>query len=438
MPANRKAQIERINQVSAMARTSWITLLAYLAFICVTLLGVEDADFFLPSRQTRLPLIDVSIPTTSFFVFAPILAAALYVYLHIILLKLWDAFADLTDPTFEGQRVGDALVPWLVNDWALTLKGGAYTPDGPLRALGNLASLLLVWGAAPAVLAGFWWRSMPAHRPLLSLLLAGCFLVSLATAIIAWQTARAWLTGHSDIARPSHGPSRPPAPQATRRQPITAAHNFVHGLLTSLRLYAGIWALAAALAWITLVRTAWPSADNPPLARADVSGVEMVVLPDSWRDWENARTAFREVWCKREGLDVAVCARAYSSDTGLPKDQASRELCNRPGIEEGASCEEAFAEVSDRFNLDWRLERASAARSNLSGLDLSGRDLRGVLGFGVTMVGVNLADARLEGADLRMAWLEGANLGNARLERADLRGAQLELAESPRCVDGGD
>ena len=109
MPANRKAQIERINQVSAMARTSWITLLAYLAFICVTLLGVEDADFFLPSRQTRLPLIDVSIPTTSCFVFAPILAAALYVYLHIILLKLWDAFADLTDPTFEGQRVGEGV-----------------------------------------------------------------------------------------------------------------------------------------------------------------------------------------------------------------------------------------------------------------------------------------------------------------------------------------
>ena len=215
MPANRKAQIERINQVSAMARTSWITLLGYLAFICVTLLGVEDADFFLPSRQTRLPLIDVSIPTTSFFVFAPILAAALYVYLHIILLKLWDAFADLTDPTFEGQRVGDALVPWLVNDWALTLKGGAYTPDGPLRALGNLASLLPSSGARPLPFspASGGAPCPPTHPPLLSLLLAGCFIVSLATAIIAWQTARAWLTGHSDIARPSPVLRDPPPPK---------------------------------------------------------------------------------------------------------------------------------------------------------------------------------------------------------------------------------
>lgn len=82
-----KAQIERINQVSAMARTSWIALLGYLAFIGVTLLAVEDADFFVPSRKTSLPLIGVDIPTASFFVFAPILAAALYIYLHIILLN---------------------------------------------------------------------------------------------------------------------------------------------------------------------------------------------------------------------------------------------------------------------------------------------------------------------------------------------------------------
>jgi hypothetical protein len=70
-------QIARINQISAIALTSWLALLGYLAFIGVTLLGVEDADFFVPARQTDLPLVDVAIPTFSFFLFAPILAAAL-------------------------------------------------------------------------------------------------------------------------------------------------------------------------------------------------------------------------------------------------------------------------------------------------------------------------------------------------------------------------
>ena len=111
MPANRKAQIERINQVSAMARTSWIALLGYLAFVGVTLLGVEDADFFVPSRQTQLPLVDVSIPTASFFIFAPILAAALYIYLHIILLKLWDAIADANTRASTGTPSGITSTP---------------------------------------------------------------------------------------------------------------------------------------------------------------------------------------------------------------------------------------------------------------------------------------------------------------------------------------
>ena len=55
-------QIKRINEISLMARTTWFGLLAYLAFVGVTLLGVEDADFFVPSRQTQLPLVNVSDP----------------------------------------------------------------------------------------------------------------------------------------------------------------------------------------------------------------------------------------------------------------------------------------------------------------------------------------------------------------------------------------
>ena len=71
-----KAQIERINEISAIARTSWLALLGYLAFIGISLLAVEDADYFVPTRRTDLPLVGVAIPTHAFFLFAPILAAA--------------------------------------------------------------------------------------------------------------------------------------------------------------------------------------------------------------------------------------------------------------------------------------------------------------------------------------------------------------------------
>lgn len=55
MPANRKAQIERMNQVSAMARSSWTALHGYQAFIRATLLAVEDADVFGAGGPRRAP-----------------------------------------------------------------------------------------------------------------------------------------------------------------------------------------------------------------------------------------------------------------------------------------------------------------------------------------------------------------------------------------------
>ena len=106
-------QIERIATLTAAGRTNWLALLAYLSFAFVTVLGVEDADFFIPSRQTQLPLIGVSIPTFSFFAFAPLLGAALYVYLHLHLRKVAEA---LTRPgaRLRGERLERYAPPRLV------------------------------------------------------------------------------------------------------------------------------------------------------------------------------------------------------------------------------------------------------------------------------------------------------------------------------------
>ena len=105
-----ETQIDRINEISAIARTSWLALLGYLAFIGISLLAVEDADFFVETRRTDLPLVGVAIPTYSFFFFAPILAAALYVYLQVHLLKLWDAIAD-APAVVDGRPLGEHLHP---------------------------------------------------------------------------------------------------------------------------------------------------------------------------------------------------------------------------------------------------------------------------------------------------------------------------------------
>jgi len=183
------AQIARINELSATARTPWLALLAFLAYIGITLLAVQDADFFVPSRQTELPFVGISIPTFSFFIFAPPLAAALYIYLHIHLLKLWDAVADAPE-TVDGQPLGESLHPWIANDFALWLKGDAALRPRPLHVIGLVATATLVWIVPPLVIFGFWLRSSPAHQPLLTLGIAGSFLLAAYAGASSLRAAR--------------------------------------------------------------------------------------------------------------------------------------------------------------------------------------------------------------------------------------------------------
>ena len=131
MPAT-EGQIDRINELSQLARTAWFSLLGYLVFVGITLLGVKDADFFVPSRQTELPLVGVQIPTASFFWIAPILGAALYTYLHLFLIKLWDAHAD------ARTTDADATHHWLVNDFVLIRKRDPTARARPLACLTDL------------------------------------------------------------------------------------------------------------------------------------------------------------------------------------------------------------------------------------------------------------------------------------------------------------
>ena len=387
-----------------MARTSWIVLLGYLAFVGVTLLAVEDADFFVPTRQTQLPLIDVSIPTASFFIFAPVLAAALYIYLHIILLKLWDAIADVNEPAIDGQPARRRLDPWLVNDWALSIKGGRLHPRPPAPRPRQPRELPPGLGrrAAGALLLLAGW-SMPAHDPWLTLLLAACFLIALAAGITSWQTAHAWLAGkrHHRASAPGSGPApssafRTGAGPARRARAARARRRHWRAAdLVSRRL--------PRLRHATPHRLAAQADYSRPSARADLDGVEMVDLPAGWRDWETARASFRETWCKREGLEMAVCGQPPDPDATCHRaDRHDRgDWCGKHGIAGRASPATEPSPTSTRASS--RLADGARERHRRSPQARSrGRDLRRAARIGdATLVGADLGGARLEGADLR-------------------------------------
>ncbi|MFO1104872.1 MAG: pentapeptide repeat-containing protein [Amaricoccus sp.] len=403
-----KAQIERITDLSQVARTSWIGLLAYLGFVCVTLLGVQDADFFVPSRETALPLIAVHIPTASFFWLAPLLAAALYVNLHLHLLKLWDAVAE-APARVGGAPLSDHLHSWFGTDLALDLKGGGAIRPHPMIWLNHLISRLLIWVAGPLVVAGVWWRSTPAHDQAMSFTIAVALTVMLYAGLTSY--------GHA-ILRLSRPWSRGWA-----------------GLWIPAATVAGAVLLAGAT-WILTERDLRIDPATPllgaltggrsfgTLTHAELAEIELVRLPAVWRPYETARLAFRDSWCKQEALPSEICDRPPMPGRPVPdRVQALRaDWCAGTGAQD--DCAARFAGFDAEFAEAWSTERA-AERDNLGGLNLAGSDLRGARAEGATLVGASLAGARLGEADLRDAAMEGVDLRGAGLERALLRGADL-------------
>ncbi len=471
-----------------MARASWIAMLGYFAFVFVTLLGVEDADFFVPSRQTQLPLVNVAIPTASFFWFAPALGAALYVYLHIVLLKLWDAVADLEKPRVDGHPVGDLINPWLANDWALSQRGGEFTPARPLRVLGNVATFALVWAAGLFVLVFAWWRSMPAHKEGLTLWLGLCIIVAGVAGLDSWRAARAWLIP----------PRREPFHRPLWRRPGVAIAVATLAAVSWAKTEGGLdryggatvdlanqlfrpsedWeqpngylrqcypaefandpqaegppvpdcydaygeALPRDMVQERRIVAIWPGLDDltlklpvigiwNPLARTNIEGVEMVVRPDGWRDFEAAQRSYRETWCKREGLEMAVCGQPANSDDPTPEHVGKKRLdwCDLHEIPRDA-CKARFNDFNRRFAEDWRAERA-AVIADLPRLDLTGQDLRRVAAADVMLEGANLRGARMEEADFRRARTSGGRGWRGRTS-SGRRWRGLALG----CTDGG-
>ena len=446
--------VPRINELASTGKTLWFGLLSYLAFVGVTLLGVTDADFFLVERKTQLPLINVSIPTLQFFTFAPLLGAVLYIYLHLHLLKLWEAVAFRRHaPEKLGRRpLSDHLSPWLVNDLALSLRADDALHRRPLNTWANAASILLVFIAPLVILAYFWWRSMPVHSGWLTIIASGLpLMASIYVGGVSWFRLRRLANPHRRLRRK----------QSQALQTLWALSLILVSAIGWFRTVEpfGTYADPIYAQWLDArdqganldakgdqirgdIRLFW---DDTPftLASADLANVAFVEKPNGWQEYQAARSTYRFKWCDQRNIPFGVCGPVPSTDTATPENQlalredwCAKNLVNpQPGKD---GCGAYFAEFEDQFRNDWRSDRDAALGAlreriltdwDMRGADLSGARLEGADLSQALLSGAVLLAARLEGADLIEARLEGAILWEAQLEGANLRAARLEGAD---------
>jgi uncharacterized protein YjbI with pentapeptide repeats len=471
--------IARINALISTSRATWLALLSYLAFIGVTLLGVEDADFFIEERQTDLPLIGVSVPTNLFFAIAPALGAMLATYLHLYLVKLWEALAEAPLPDADPS-LADRIQPWELADFALSFRKGARTVETrPLGLLAWIVSLTLAFAATPLVLAAFWWRSMPKHDEALTVICCG---IPLSFAIYSAVVSYLRLRG---IMRGDDGPlfqSR----SALSGWGVGFTALAVLGWLTTEGTFK---AYAKVLHWPILVKTSWTVPDHLAgwklkslyeiehersraqfegsdweeiddqverhleaswwaqtwfpflLVSADLRHVDFSYAPDGWRDFGQSRLAFLGEWCDLHGLALYACEILLDGAiTGSGQEFSARnELCSTTRLWSNGPnqtshrqrCAVYVEHLRNVFFIEWKKHRQNQL-SSIERRDMSGHDLRGADLSWSNMVRVNLSEANLENAVLYRTQLEGAELSGSQLQHAYLKQARMEGADLSR------
>ena len=358
-------QLAYVAEVSKNARTSWFGLIGLLLFCGVTLLAVEDRDFFEYGVSTQLPLIGVSVPTKSFFWAAPLLVTGLYTYLHLYLDKLWKALRRLPDE-IEGRPVTHVVWPWLISDTALERR-----PDverSPYWFVTRFVTLCLCWLIGPAALLLFWIKSWAPHDERLTLLIG---------AQLAWLClvgANSWL----GMCRETE-----------------ADRSFFGRMPRGGLLYLGL-ILSILISAVGYSRT--ESGQFGELYEAELYRAEFTIPDKDWRGRDAAWRAYQ---------------RAHRRDVVL---ELIREGQGEQDVSE--------AQITERLKREFEQDRAEA-RAALERRDYVGEDLRNADLREAFLVGLDLRDARMEGADLTRARMEGADLIRAEMTDAVVQFASV-------------
>ncbi len=424
---NNDPDSKAVAEIAAAAQMAWFSLLGFLAFYFLVILTTTDADFLAGTKQTQLPVVNISIASDVFYFAAPLVATFLYLYLHFLCLILWRRAQDAKPAALEA-----ALSASLIGTIVLALKKGT-RPRGIAESqkligpLGAVGAGLLIWLAQPVILLLSFVASDAAapvatvrtmHVTVAHLTIA-CFLVSTGFGAVSLAHALAI--------------RQPRAPNSGEMQTLRDWARDVRQRSGAERLIAATLALFVAS---VVLATAWMGLRSPDIR---VERALLASTPANWASAEARREVYRREWCEANGLPLAVCAtRPVGLTAWQPVAEARSGSCREAPPPDG--CGKYFQALDARFAADLKRVR-DAELETVPELDLSGRALDRMHAPFVRLVHARLENATLQGADLTDANAEGAILIGADLtdasgqsavfDHADLTGATLSRAMLP-------
>ncbi|MEZ5773909.1 MAG: pentapeptide repeat-containing protein [Hyphomicrobiaceae bacterium] len=489
LPVNPYSLLAAVNDASEVAHTSWLIFLAVVAYFCIAVAGIEHKDLLLNSA-VQLPMLQVTIELTRFFLFAPIVLVFLHFGLlvqHVMLAKKTLEFHAALRPLETTRRRSHPLRLELHSYFFTQVLAGVERSRLLGMFLHGMTWLSLV--ALPVFVILFiqvtflpyhdvlitWSHRIALVVDVLLLLFIGVFLGRRESRFFAatGRLARAqpmtfMTTGLLFVSVmlfsffvatiPDEGLDR-----LTRSLPAFSVERTVNAAgdpttrpvfgMTAL-LFEGDAAEGGAFAspfQRNLIVTDEDLVSNKDDVQGEVSinlrnrDLRLAILDRT--DLHRADlTGSRLEGASLVGADLRN-ARLTCSDPDLVQSNPEKreEVCaHLAGVDfHGALLD--GADLSYALVDGAKFDKASLVGANLSFASLSGAELAGAdlrranLSGSADLMGANLLGASLEGAILRGAKLHGADLGGATLQGADLHFAQaLGASFSEAVLDGAD
>jgi len=160
-----KDVIKELEDRSASANKAFAALLAVCGYTLLSNATLADAGLFTTSQYTaKLPILNVDIPTTSFYLFAPMVVLGAYGNFHFEATRLWETAGGLPLARFNERRLAGRVKQWVLMG---VIEGGPPTTPrtNRLKHWWNLTLISwLGWGSGPITLAALLGKSVKSHE----------------------------------------------------------------------------------------------------------------------------------------------------------------------------------------------------------------------------------------------------------------------------------
>lgn len=173
----------------------FIALLVGNIYSWVTIATTSDDQLIMNSGTSPLPILGSSIPIAAFYLVAPIVLFALFLYLQLSLQRLWELFAVLPCIFPDGYPLDQKSYPWFLNGLICEYNPDLAERDRRFASLHRALALLLGWWLVPASIVLFWERYLSRHQMVGTIMHVALAILAVFAALAFHSAMKETLTG---------------------------------------------------------------------------------------------------------------------------------------------------------------------------------------------------------------------------------------------------